>query len=320
MPATPLPPDLAALPIGPALAERLSAWLVWLATERRMAENTREAYSRDVRQFFSFLAVHLGGPVDLDDLRTLKPADIRAFLADRKQEGAGARTLGRGLAGVRSLVGFLEKKGALDGAAFRAVRPPKAPVRLPRPVAAPAARALVDQAGAIADEPWIAARDVALVALLYGCGLRLSEALSLTPAALTQTPLETLVITGKGGRTRMVPVLPVVAEAVARYRALLPVPLGDDEPVFRGAQGGPLNPRIAQRLMETLRGALGLPDSATPHALRHSFATHLLADGADLRAIQDLLGHASLSTTQGYTAVDAGRLLDAYRATHPRAR
>ena len=317
---TPLPPDLAALPIRPALAERLSAWLAWLSTERRMAEKTGEAYGRDVRQFLGFLAVHLGGPVDLDDLRGLQPSDIRAFLADRKAEGAGARTLGRGLAGVRSLIGFLEKRGELDGAAFRAVRPPKAPVRLPRPVAAPAARALVEAAGTVADEPWIAARDVALVALLYGCGLRISEALALTPADLAQEPLETLMITGKGGRARMVPVLPVVATALAAYRALQPLALGDDEPVFRGAKGGPLNPRIAQKLMETLRGALGLPDTATPHALRHSFATHLLADGADLRAIQDLLGHASLSTTQGYTAVEAGRLLDAYRATHPRAR
>ena len=316
----PLPPDLAALPLRPDLADRLTAWLSWLTAERRMAEKTGEAYARDVRQFLAFLSVHLGGPVGLAELCALKPADIRAFLADRKQEGAGARTLGRGLAGVRSLVGYLEKKGEIDGAPFRAVRAPKAPVRLPRPVAAPAARALVDEAGALADEPWIAARDVALVALLYGCGLRLSEALSLTPVDLAQEPLESLVITGKGGRTRMVPVLPVVAAAISAYRALLPVALADDEPVFRGAKGGPLNPRLVQRLMETLRGALGLPDSATPHALRHSFATHLLADGADLRAIQDLLGHASLSTTQGYTAVEAGRLLDAYRATHPRAR
>ncbi|MEF2074075.1 tyrosine recombinase XerC [Consotaella aegiceratis] len=302
------------------LADERGAWLRGLDHERRASANTLEAYDRDLRQFFGFLTGYHGRPAELADFAALTPADLRAFLAARRRDGVGARTLGRSLAGVRSFIRHLERKGLASSAGAKAIRTPKQGRSLPRPLSVGDATAVAEEAGALATEPWVAARNAAVLTLLYGCGLRISEALSLAGDALTDDDARSIPITGKGGKTRLVPLLPAVLEAVAEYRRLCPFALSASEPLFRGTRGGPLRPQIVQREMARLRGALGLPESATPHALRHSFATHLLAAGGDLRAIQDLLGHASLSTTQAYTAVDSARLMTIYQQAHPRAR
>ena len=302
----------------PDLLEAVERWRRHLAHERRLAPKTVEAYDRDVRQFLVFLTTHLGGPPRLADLAGLRVGDVRAFLAARREEGAGSRTVARGVAGVRSLIHWLERDGHVNGAAFRAIRPPPQKRTLPRPLAPAAARRLADRAESLDEEPWIAARNAAVFTLLYGCGLRISEALGINRGEVPQGE-GVLRVTGKGGKQRIVPVLPVVNAAIADYLRLCPWQPGPEGPLFVGAEGGRLNPRIVQRAMEGLRAALGLPPTATPHALRHSFATHLLANGGDLRAIQELLGHASLSTTQVYTQVDTERLMAAYDAAHPRA-
>lgn len=294
-------------------------WLDRLDRGRGMAAHTLEAYERDVRQFLVFLTGHLGRPARLADLADLSQPDIRAFLAARRHDGAGARTLGRGLAGLRSFVSHLERQGLASGAALRAARTPRQPRSLPRPLTPADAVSATEEAGAMATEPWLSARNVAVLTLLYGCGLRISEALDLPGDALTDPSARAARIRGKGGKERVVPILPAVHAAVSQYRALCPYSLPADKPLFRGARGGPLRPQIIQAEMARLRGLLGLPDNATPHALRHSFATHLLAGGGDLRTIQDLLGHASLSTTQVYTSVDAARLAAIHRQAHPRA-
>jgi integrase/recombinase XerC len=296
-------------------------WLNHLAHERRLSSKTLEAYGRDLRQFAAFLAEHLGAPPSLADIAALKPADLRAFLGRRRRDGVGNRTLMRQLAAMRSLARFGERTGKLKAAAFAATRGPRIGKSLPRPLEASAAKAVTqaDTRAGEAREQWILARDAAVLALLYGCGLRISEALSLTRAQAPVSAGDTLTVIGKGNKTRMVPVLPVVVTAIAEYLALCPWRLPPDGPLFLGAKGGPLSPRIIQLAVEGLRGALGLPSSATPHSLRHSFATHLLGRGGDLRAIQELLGHASLSTTQIYTRIDSARLMAAYDAAHPRA-
>ena len=293
-------------------------WLQSLAAEHRLSPKTVEAYERDTRQFLTFLTSHAGGPAKLSDVAALRPADLRGFLAKRRSAGAGARTLGRGMAGVRSLLRYLEKQGLANASGARAVRSPKQPKSLPKPLAASQALRVIDASEQLAEEPWIAARNAALLTLLYGSGLRIAEGLSLTPDDIPEGT-RTLRITGKGGKTRIVPLLPAALEAVEQYRRLCPYHLEGSKPLFRGAKGGPLQPAIIQREMQKMRAALGLPETATPHALRHSFATHLLAGGGDLRSIQELLGHASLSTTQVYTAVDTNRLLDIYDRAHPRA-
>ena len=302
----------------PALLRQRAAWLDHLRHERRLSDKTLDAYERDLRQFFAFLTNHLGGAPDLPDIKALRPADMRAFLTRRRQRGAGARTLARGLAGIRSFLRFLEKRGLANAAGINAMRAPKQPKSLPKPLRDGQALELTEPGRQLAEEPWIAARNAAVMTLLYGCGLRISEALALRTADFPATA-KALRISGKGGKTRLVPLLPAATEAVRQYRALCPFHLGEDDALFRGARGGPLRAAIIQREMRNLRSALGLPESATPHALRHSFATHLLAAGCDLRSIQELLGHASLSTTQLYTGVDTARLLDAYRQAHPRA-
>lgn len=299
------------------LAER-QRWLQGLLQERRLSDNTVEAYERDTRQFLIFLTGHLAGPPRLSDISTLRPADLRGFLAQRRKGGAGARTLGRGLAGLRSFLRYLERSGLANAAGAAAVRSPKQPKSLPKPLTDREALNVVTQDAQLAEEPWVAARNAAVLTLLYGCGLRISEALDLTPGDFAGTPTS-LRITGKGGKTRIVPLMTVAREAVATYLRLCPYHAGADEPMFRGTRGAKLQPAIIQREMQKLRGALGLPDTATPHALRHSFATHLLAGGGDLRTIQELLGHASLSTTQVYTGVDSTRLLEIYDRAHPRA-
>lgn len=299
------------------LAER-QRWLQGLMQERRLSDNTVDAYERDTRQFLTFLAGHLAGPPRLSDISTLRPADLRGFLAQRRKGGAGARTLGRGLAGLRSFLRYLERSGLANAAGAAAVRSPKQPKSLPKPLTDREALNVVTKDAQLAEEPWVAARNAAVLTLLYGCGLRISEALDLTPDDFAGTPTS-LRITGKGGKTRIVPLMAVAREAVATYLKLCPYHAGADEPMFRGTRGAKLQPAIIQREMQKLRGALGLPDTATPHALRHSFATHLLAGGGDLRTIQELLGHASLSTTQVYTGVDSTRLLEIYDRAHPRA-
>ncbi len=303
---------------SPELAEERQRWLATLSDERRLSAKSVEAYERDTRQFLLFLTTHMGGPARLSDLRELKPLDLRAFLAARRRDGACARTLGRGLAGIRSFLRYLERKGMVNAAGASAVRTPKQPRSLPKPLTDGQALKVVASEAQLNEEPWIAARDAAVLTLLYGCGLRISEALSLTPADFADEPTA-LRITGKGDKTRIVPLLAAAVDAVASYQASCPYRLDADKPLFRGARGGPLQPAIIQREMQKLRGALGLPDTATPHALRHSFATHLLAGGGDLRTIQELLGHASLSTTQIYTGVDSARLLEIYDRAHPRA-
>lgn len=299
-----------------ALAAQVTAWTRDLAAVRRLAPLTVEAYQRDVGQFLSFLNAHLGGTVRLAALAELRTADFRAFLAARRADDIGSRSLARGLSGLKSFFTYLERQGLLNSEALAAIRPPKKPRSLPKALTVTEAKSTLGAIDTLVDEPWVAARDMAVISLLYGAGLRISEALGITAADLEA---ETLRVTGKGGRTRLVPLLGPVRESIARYRALLPFTPDRDAPIFRGEKGGPLSPRIIQLRMQHLRGALGLPPSATPHALRHSFATHLLGRGGDLRAIQELLGHASLSTTQIYTSVDTERLLETYRAAHPRA-
>ncbi|MEP7029828.1 MAG: tyrosine recombinase XerC [Pseudolabrys sp.] len=304
---------------SPDVTAEIGRWRSHLGAERRMSPKTLEAYGRDVAQFLGFLGQHLGGAPSLKQLAKITPADVRAFMAARRGQGAGNRSLMRGLAGARSFARFLERNGKGKVGALSAVRAPKLPRSLPKPLAIKDAKRMTD-VGLRAGEtraPWIVARDAAVLGLLYGSGLRIAEALSLSRNIV---PLaDALTVTGKGNKTRMVPVLPQVAKLIADYVALCPLELEADGPLFVGVRGGPLSPRVVQLAMARLRGALGLPETATPHALRHSFATHLLARGGDLRAIQELLGHASLSTTQIYTAVDSERLLEVYASAHPRA-
>jgi integrase/recombinase XerC len=304
---------------APDVLKAEERWRRHLGGERRLSPKTVEAYSRDAAQFLLFLTEHLGAPPTLADLGGLKTTDYRAFMAARRNDGAGSRSLGRGLAGIRSLIRFLEKEGSANGAAVRAVRAPRQAKSLPKPLTEVSAREVVDAENGLDAEPWIAARNAAVLALLYGAGLRISEALGLERGDVPKTPGQTLRVIGKGGKERVVPVLPVVVDAISEYLRLCPYNPGPKGALFLGARGQRLNPRLVQRAMEKLRSALGLADSATPHALRHSFATHLLANGGDLRTIQELLGHASLSTTQIYTGVDSARLMAAFEKAHPRA-
>lgn len=305
----------------PDLAQALLSWLTHLETVRRLSPNTLEAYGRDLRQFFGFLLVHQGAPPSLAALMRLKPLDLRAFLAHRRREGIDNRTLMRQLAALRSFARFCEREGLGTASAIGAVRGPKLARNLPRPLSATSATAVTNVDTRAGEErlPWVLARDAAVLGLLYGAGLRIGEALSIRRKDAPLAGSDSLRVTGKGNKTRAVPVLPQVATLVSDYIAQCPHALPPEGPLFVGVRGGPLSPRIIQLVMEALRGALGLPESATPHALRHSFATHLLGRGADLRSVQELLGHASLSTTQGYTKIDTARLLSAYDAAHPRA-
>ena len=313
-------PTMDGFRVAPDISAETARWLSHLGAERRMSAKTLDAYQRDVSQFLSFLTDHLGSAPTLKQLGKLTPADIRAFMAARRNEGAGNRSLMRTLAGCRSFARFLERNGKGKVAALAAVRTPKLPRTLPKPLAISAAKKIADTDLREGEErePWVIARDAAVLALLYGCGLRISEALGLKRKDFTGKS-DSLIVSGKGNKTRMVPVLPQVTKAISEYLTLCPYETPPNGPLFVGARGKPLSPRIVQLTMERLRGALGLADTATPHALRHSFATHLLARGGDLRSIQELLGHASLSTTQIYTGVDAERLLEVYNNAHPRA-
>jgi integrase/recombinase XerC len=311
------------LPFAAAdVARELAQWLAYLSAERRMSTKTVEAYERDVRQLLSFLSGHLGNRVTLAALTRLKPVDVRAFMAARRSDGIASRSLMRMLAGARSFARFLERNGKGKVGALAAVRTPKLAKTLPKPLSIAAAKRITEPELRAGEErpSWVLARDAAVLALLYGCGLRISEALGLKRKDFPSgTHVDAITVIGKGNKARMVPVLAQVAALVAEYVALCPYKLAADGSLFVGAKGGPLSARVVQLAMAQLRGALALPETATPHALRHSFATHLLTRGGDLRAIQELLGHASLSTTQIYTAIDTERLLDVYRSAHPRA-
>jgi integrase/recombinase XerC len=307
-PAASLTPDGAR-----ALAAR---WADYLQHDRRRSPHTVRAYVATAHRFLDFLGEHLGGAVGEGQLRQLTAADLRAFLARRRMEGLGAASAARELSGVRAFLKYAAERDGRHGALPR-TRAPKRPRTLPRPAAPDDAMELAQNAAEAASSPWIGARDLAILLLLYGAGLRVAEALSLTGRAL---PIgATLRVTGKRSKTRIVPVVPAVREAIDDYVRQCPFPVAGDAPLFVGARGGQLNPDLVRRSVAAARKRLGLPDSLTPHALRHSFATHLLARGVDLRALQELLGHASLSSTQIYTAVDAARLLDVYRHAHPRA-
>ncbi len=316
-PPLPDPVPLARFLARDDLRDAIRQWLDWLGAERRASPHTIAAYGRDLAGFLDFMTAHLGEVPALATFAGLAPADYRAWLAARAAK-VERRSSARALSVVRGFVRFLERRGLAASPALVVLRTPKLPHGVPKPLSVPEAADVIGAPDDGGESAWQAKRDIAVMTLLYGCGLRISEALGLTRAEAPQNDL--LTITGKGRKQRVVPVLPIVRQAIAEYLAICPHPLAADGPLFVGARGGPLSPRLVQRQMQQLRILLGLPDTATPHALRHSFATHLLAGGGDLRAIQELLGHASLSTTQRYTAVDTDRLLAVYDVAHPRAR
>ena len=314
----PAPVPLVRFAASPDLAEAIAAWQRWLGEERRASPHTLSAYGLDLAAFLDFLVVHRGALPGLAALDALSPADFRAYLAARAGSALHRSSTARALSVLRGFFRFLDRRGLARNAALAAVRTPKLPRSVPKALSADEAEAVLED-GAPSREPWIDRRDAAIFFLLYGCGLRLGEALGLTRRAAPLAP-GVLAVAGKGGKTRHVPVLPAVAEAVAAYVAHCPYRLAPEDALFVGARGGALHPRLVQRRMQALRARLGLSEQATPHALRHSFATHLLQGGGDLRAIQELLGHASLTTTQRYTAIDAARLVAVYDKAHPRAK
>ncbi len=309
----------AELPLGNDLRDAVQGWLRHMTHERGQSAATHAAYERDLRQFLGFLKLHLGHPPCLGDLAGADAKVFRAFLASRRKSGAISRSLSRSLSALRMFFRWLEREDTLKNRAVLQIALPKIPHSVPKPLNIEAAAAMVTPGHSV-EADWINARDSAVMMLLYGCGLRISEALSLTLRTAPINGRDVMHITGKGGKERMVPALTIVSRSIEHYVQLCPFDLETNQPLFLGARGGPLSPRLIQLAMEKMRGEMGLPDTATPHALRHSFATHLLSAGADLRQIQELLGHASLSTTQIYTEVDRDRLLSVYDAAHPRAR
>lgn len=316
-PRLPEPVPLTRFSAADDLRAAVGLWRAWLAGERRASAHTIAAYSRDLASFLDFLTEHVGEPPSLATIDELRPADFRAYLARRAREGIERYSLARALSVLRGFLRFLQRRRLAATTALNALRSPKLPHSIPKPMTIEDAARSLDSAGELASSHWQCVRDTAILTLLYGCGLRLSEALGLPRRV---APLgEMLAITGKGGKQRVIPVLPAVRKAVDDYLAHCPYSLSKEDPLFVGARGGPLNPRLVQRQVALLRRHLGLSETATPHALRHSFATHLLSAGGDLRAIQELLGHASLSTTQRYTSVETQRLLAVYDAAHPRA-
>ncbi len=313
--------SLAFYPAEADLAEAALGWTRLMTVERRMSALSVEAYARDLRQFITFLAEYQGERPRLAAIDALTPADVRAFMARRRQAQVGNRSLLRQLAGIRSFARYCEREGLAKTSALASIRAPKLPRTLPKPLSATLACDVVSGEGFAGETrpAWTLARDTAVLALLYGAGLRISEALAIKRIDAPVAGVESVTVVGKGRKMRQAPIIAPIQAAVERYLALCPFKLSPQGPLFIGVRQGPLSPRIIQLAIERLRGALGLPSTATPHALRHSFATHLLSRGGDLRTIQELLGHASLSTTQIYTAVDSARLLESYRANHPRA-
>lgn len=307
----------------PALARAIGDWRRWLEVERNCSAHTLDGYGRDLAAFCAYLAEHLGHLPGLADFQGLATSDFRGYLARRANQGVSRTSTARALSSLRSFFRFLEARGLASNAAIKSVKTPKLPASVPKPLSEAEALEALEAVFDTHEEPWLAARDRALLTLIYGCGLRISEALGLNAGdapKLDSGDSGALMITGKGNKQRVVPVLPVIAERIAIYLAQCPHRLGPKDPLFVGLRGGRLNAGVVQRQMRRVRALLGLPETATPHALRHSFATHLLAGGGDLRTIQELLGHASLSSTQRYTEVDAARLTEVYRDAHPRAR
>jgi len=304
------------LPVSNELKQVIAAWEEWLRHVKRASEHTVTAYHIDLDHFCRFLSQHLGAEVTLGDLRKLEPRDIRSWLAARSGHFESASTA-RALSTVKSFFRWLEKQGTIENAAIFHIRSPKIKKSLPRALAEGQAAQAMQAVATQHDEEWVNKRDLALLVLIYGCGLRISEALSLRYGDIPKG--DSLTIIGKGNKQRAVPVLPIIKEAIADYVAVCPYPFSDISPLFLGQRGKALDPAIFQLQLRKARRAIGLPESATPHAFRHSFATHLLSAGGDLRSIQELLGHASLSTTQRYTHVDKERLMKAYENAHPRA-
>ena len=311
------PPALIA-PAAADLIDAISAWQRWLESEKQVSRHTVRAYLTDVHGLIRFLADHHAHTPSLTDIAGTDLSDFRAWLAQRATGGITAASRSRSLSGVRNFYRWLDRSGRLHNAAVGALKGPKLPRSLPKPLSEPDAAELLDVAEDIATEPWIGKRDRALFTLLYGCGLRIDEALRLNRRDAPTSDI--LRVIGKGSKEREVPVLPAVSAAVRDYMSECPYPLGPTDPLFVGARGARLNAGVAQRQMRTLRQMLGLKETATPHALRHSFATHVLSGGGDLRAIQELLGHVSLSTTQRYTEIETEQLMTVYRSAHPRAR
>jgi integrase/recombinase XerC len=309
---------LTALPVDKALEKHLTEWLAWLSDQKGFSRHTVTAYAIDIRHFIAFVGKHAGGEVTIAGLKALALRDFRSWLAARHGENFILTSTARALSVVRSFFRYLEKQGVMENPALFHVRMPKLPKSLPKALGETQAMDSLMSVGAGHKETWVQLRDVALLTLIYGCGLRISEALALAPGDIPEGA-PTLTLMGKGRKERMVPILPQIHDAIAAYKKACPFDLEKGEALFRGLRGKPLQPAIFQKEIRQLRSALGLPDSATPHAFRHSFATHLLASGGDLRTIQELLGHADLSTTQRYTKVDHERLLSAYQKAHPRA-
>lgn len=309
---------IAGLPVQPALSRALLEWIDWLGSERRLSPRTVNSYGRDAATFMRFLCDHWGYEPGLEDLSNLKRDDVWAYQAARQADGVLPVSMARGLSGLRSLFAYLRREGLCENTVVAAIDAPRIPKTVPKPLSVEEAFETLDAAEDLAKDPWQGKRDRALFALLYGCGLRIGEALSLNVEDVHNT--DRIVVTGKGNKQRIVPVLDAVRREIEGYVGVCPYGLSGDDPLFVGARGKRLNPGLAQRQMRAVRAILGLPDTATPHALRHSFATHLLSGGGDLRTIQELLGHASLSTTQRYTEVDSERLLAVHAAAHPRAR
>jgi integrase/recombinase XerC len=306
------------------IAHQRAMWLRYLESEKRLANKTLVAYAADLDRFLGFLSHYEGGSVRLNHIRQLETATLRAYMASRRRgktekTRAAAGTVARDMAAIRSFLTYLERENLANAASAKALHTPKKPERLPRPLSVSSATELTTETMDTDKEPWIAARDVAIFCLLYGAGLRVSEALSLTGKTVPVKGADMLRITGKGGKERLVPIMPAIWQALSDYQNLCPYDLTVDEPFFRGARGSPLNDRLVRRTMQHMRGMMGLDDSATPHALRHSFATHLLEAGGDLRTIQQMLGHASLSTTQVYTKLQTSTLMDMYKKAHPRS-
>lgn len=303
--------------ISPALTHALAKWLDHCRALGGASDNTIKAYQSDVIGFLAFMTQHHGDAQGLGPLSKITVSDMRSWMASERARGVGARSLARSLSAVKTFYRWLSDLEGFEATAVLSTRSPKFTKKLPRPLAEDAATAMIETVELQARDGWVAARDAAVVTLLYGCGLRISEALGLTGA---DVPLPAVMrITGKGGKERIVPVIDAARDAVDAYIRLSPHPVEPNSPLFRGTRGGALNARIVQKVMEKSRMQLGLPATATPHAMRHSFATHLLTAGGDLRAIQELLGHSSLSTTQAYTAVDTAHLMEVYNRTHPKA-
>lgn len=301
----------------PDLSQRLSQWHDYLRLEKNMSAHTLRAYGSDVGHFIAFLVKHLGGQPCLNDLSEMCLRDFRSWMARKAMDGASNASRARSLSGIKNFLSWLDKQGVMHNAAINIVQSPKKPHKLPRPLQETQAFDVIAHAGLNERQDWVGCRNIALFTMLYGCGLRIDEALSLNVRDMPRDGF--LRVVGKGRKERQVPVLPSVEDGLQAYLKICPFPAESDRAIFLGARGERLNQGVAQRAMRELRKTLGLPETATPHALRHSFATHLLQNGANLRQIQELLGHASLSTTQRYTEVNAEEMLRIYRAAHPRA-